>query len=86
MHFIFASKIFSNLLFYLCFIIVYIVGLIHGDFDQFERNKVLSEFKRGDYSILVATDVAGISKFRYENLFSSNFSSTTTLIAISAEP
>lgn len=34
------------------------LGLIHGDFDQFERNKVLSEFKRGDYSILVATDVA----------------------------
>eukprot|EP00794_Sanderia_malayensis_P003420 gene3420-3911_t len=34
------------------------LGLIHGDFDQFERNKVLSEFKRGEYLILVATDVA----------------------------
>eukprot|EP00795_Rhopilema_esculentum_P014288 gene14288-5323_t len=34
------------------------LGLIHGDFDQYERNRVLSEFKKGDYPILVATDVA----------------------------
>ena len=61
----FTNKIVSRLCVVVILIIVYVVGLIHGDFDQFERNKVLSEFKRGDYSILVATDVAGISKFRY---------------------
>ena len=50
--------LFSHFLLY-PLVYVLLVGLIHGDFDQFERNKVLSEFKRGEYSILVATDVAG---------------------------
>jgi len=35
------------------------VGLIHGDFDQFERNDVLKRFKANEFPILVATDVAG---------------------------
>ena len=33
--------------------------LIHGDMDQFERNKVITSFKKKEVSILVATDVAG---------------------------
>jgi len=34
------------------------LGLIHGDFDQYERNDVLKRFKANAFSILVATDVA----------------------------
>lgn len=32
--------------------------LLHGDMDQTERNKVITQFKRNEVSILVATDVA----------------------------
>lgn len=34
------------------------VLLLHGDMDQIERNKVITQFKRNEISILVATDVA----------------------------
>ncbi|XP_054162662.1 ATP-dependent RNA helicase DDX42-like [Oppia nitens] len=34
------------------------VVLLHGDMNQIERNKVITEFKRKQVSILVATDVA----------------------------
>lgn len=34
------------------------LGLIHGDFDQFERNDILKKFKNREFPILVATDVA----------------------------
>ncbi|NXE24638.1 DDX42 helicase, partial [Ardeotis kori] len=33
------------------------LGLLHGDMDQSERNKVISEFKKKGIPILVATDV-----------------------------
>jgi len=36
----------------------YQLGLIHGDFDQFERNNVLKNFKHNQFPILIATDVA----------------------------
>ncbi|XP_072105381.1 ATP-dependent RNA helicase DDX42 isoform X2 [Mobula birostris] len=36
----------------------YTVGLLHGDMDQSERNKVISDFKKKSIPILVATDVA----------------------------
>lgn len=36
------------------------LGLLHGDMDQSERNKVISEFKKKGIPILVATDVAGM--------------------------
>lgn len=32
--------------------------LLHGDMDQIERNKVITQFKRKEVSVLVATDVA----------------------------
>ena len=32
--------------------------LLHGDMDQFERNKVINAFKKQEIPILVATDVA----------------------------
>ncbi|CAG2069490.1 unnamed protein product, partial [Timema podura] len=35
------------------------VVLLHGDMDQSERNKVITQFKRQEVSIMVATDVAG---------------------------
>lgn len=35
------------------------LGLLHGDMDQSERNKVISDFKKKDIPVLVATDVAG---------------------------
>ena len=34
------------------------IGLLHGDMDQDDRNKVIHEFKKLDMPILVATDVA----------------------------
>lgn len=37
----------------------YDVLLLHGDMDQSERNKVITQFKRKEVNILVATDVAG---------------------------
>ena len=36
-----------------------LVVLLHGDMDQFERNKVINSFKKQESPILVATDVAG---------------------------
>ncbi|XP_043531283.1 ATP-dependent RNA helicase DDX42 isoform X1 [Chiloscyllium plagiosum] len=36
----------------------YTVGLLHGDMDQSERNKVISDFKKKTIPVLVATDVA----------------------------
>ncbi|XP_078280756.1 ATP-dependent RNA helicase DDX42 isoform X2 [Rhinoraja longicauda] len=36
----------------------YSVGLLHGDMDQNERNKVISDFKKKSIPIMVATDVA----------------------------
>ena len=35
------------------------VVLLHGDMDQFERDKVINSFKKQEIPILVATDVAG---------------------------
>lgn len=35
------------------------VLLLHGDMDQVERNKVITQFKRKEVNILIATDVAG---------------------------
>lgn len=37
----------------------YSLGLLHGDMDQSERNKVISDFKKNNMPVLVATDVAG---------------------------
>ncbi|CAL8274539.1 unnamed protein product [Lota lota] len=34
------------------------LGLLHGDMDQSERNKVIADFKKQNLPILVATDVA----------------------------
>lgn len=38
----------------------YSLGLLHGDMDQSERNKVISDFKKKNLPVLVATDVAGV--------------------------
>jgi len=38
---------------------LFLVVLLHGDMDQFERNKVINAFKKQEIPILVATDVAG---------------------------
>jgi ATP-dependent RNA helicase DDX21 len=37
----------------------HVVEVMHGDLTQFERNKVIKEFKAGIVQILAATDVAG---------------------------
>lgn len=37
----------------------YEVLLLHGDMDQAERNKVITQFKKQEVNIMVATDVAG---------------------------
>ncbi|XP_069041693.1 ATP-dependent RNA helicase DDX42 [Lepisosteus oculatus] len=36
----------------------YKIGLLHGDMDQSERNKVIADFKKKSLPVLVATDVA----------------------------
>ena len=35
------------------------VGLLHGDMSQGDRDKVITTFKKKEFPILVATDVAG---------------------------
>lgn len=40
-------------------LLCFVVALLHGDMDQFERNKVLGQFRKKEVPILVATDVAG---------------------------
>ena len=42
---------------------LFLVVLLHGDMDQFERNKVINAFKKQEIPILVATDVAGKKQF-----------------------
>jgi len=44
----------------------YSLGLLHGDMDQSERNKVISDFKKQNLPVLVATDVAGEFKLVME--------------------
>ena len=45
---------------YILFILfLSLVVLLHGDMDQFERNKVINAFKKQEIPVLVATDVAG---------------------------
>ena len=36
------------------------LGVIHGDLSQFERNEIITSFKNKVFTILVATDVAGL--------------------------
>lgn len=36
------------------------VGLLHGDMTQGDRDTVTSSFKKKEFPILVATDVAGV--------------------------
>lgn len=36
----------------------YKVGLLHGDLPQYKRDKILAQFKAGDFQYFVATDVA----------------------------
>ena len=38
----------------------FLVGLIHGDMAQFDRTQVITDFKKRDMPILIATDVAGL--------------------------
>ena len=37
-----------------------VVGLLHGDMSQVERNEVITAFKHKSTPILAATDVAGM--------------------------
>ena len=49
----------------------YDVLLLHGDMDQIERNKVITNFKKQECNIMVATDVAGeLFSFLGGNIFS----------------
>uniref|UniRef100_A0A8C4EWQ7 RNA helicase n=1 Tax=Dicentrarchus labrax TaxID=13489 RepID=A0A8C4EWQ7_DICLA len=41
----------------------YSLGLLHGDMDQSERNKVISDFKKKNLPVLVATDVFSSTHF-----------------------
>jgi len=44
------------------FLCIYVVGLLHGDMSQFERNDVITAFKQKSTPILAATDVAGMTQ------------------------
>ncbi len=44
----------------------YELGLLHGDMSQFERNDIITSFKRQEFRILVATDVAGKGLYKYK--------------------
>lgn len=49
----------------------YEVLLLHGDMDQAERNKVITQFKKQEVNIMVATDVAGKFIFMYVSIVTS---------------
>ena len=51
--------IYANVIAIIVFSII--VGLLHGDMSQIERNDVISKFKKKEIPILVATDVAGMN-------------------------
>jgi len=38
----------------------FLVGLLHGDMSQVERNEVITAFKHKSMPVLAATDVAGM--------------------------
>ena len=38
---------------------LFIVGLLHGDMSQGDRDDVITSFKRREFPVLVASDVAG---------------------------
>mgnify|MGYP001794632437 FL=1 len=41
-----------------CFYLL-VVGLLHGDLSQGTRNEIITKFKKKEFGVLVATDVAG---------------------------
>lgn len=45
----------------------YTLEIIHGDFDQMSRNKVITKFKKKEVNILIATDIAarGLGKYLF---------------------
>lgn len=47
----------------------YSLGLLHGDMDQSQRNQVISDFKKKNLVVLVATDVAGEYNKRLQRSF-----------------
>lgn len=49
----------------------YEVLLLHGDMDQAERNKVITQFKKQEVNIMVATDVAGKFIFMHVSIVTS---------------
>ena len=42
----------------ICFYLL-VVGLLHGDLSQGTRNEIITKFKKKEFGVLVATDVAG---------------------------
>ena len=36
-----------------------LAGLLHGDMSQGSRNEIITKFKKKEFPVLVATDVAG---------------------------
>ena len=47
-----------------CCGLVVVVGLLHGDMSQVERNEVITAFKHKSTPILAATDVAGMTHYQ----------------------
>ena len=44
------------------------VGLLHGDLSQGTRNEIITKFKKKEFGVLVATDVAGKVLFKSQGL------------------
>lgn len=47
----------------------YELGLLHGDMSQYERNEILTSFKKQEFRVLVATDVAGTTNIHHLQAF-----------------
>lgn len=52
--------------------VLVLVGLLHGDMNQVERNEIISAFKNKAMPVLVATDVAGTRQVVYSKLTDKN--------------
>lgn len=60
----------------------YSLGLLHGDMDQSERNKVISDFKKNNMPVLVATDVAGEERNHHNAALLQPFSVLSPIFSI----
>ena len=52
---------------FVCVMLMCLVVLLHGDMGQADRDSVITQFKKREVPVMVATDVAGMSNNDYRS-------------------